>query len=200
LKHWEKIYQTKNFTEVGWYQKTPTVSLAFFEESKIPGDAKILDVGGGDSFLVDHLLDLGYLHVNVLDLSAKAIEKAKVRLGKGASKVTWINTDILHFEPMQKFHVWHDRAAFHFLLDQKEIEKYVQIANASISDGGWMLIGTFSDEGPTQCSGLPVTQYSIEKLTEVFKPYFQKIKCLQIDHITPGGAKQHYTFCSFRKI
>jgi SAM-dependent methyltransferase len=200
LKHWEKIYQTKNFTEVGWYQKTPTVSLAFFEESKIPVDAKILDVGGGDSFLVDHLLNLGYLHVNVLDLSAKAIEKAKVRLGKEASKVTWINTDILHFEPNQKFIVWHDRAAFHFLLDQKEIEKYVQIANASISDGGWMLIGTFSDQGPKQCSGLPVTQYSIEKLTEVFKPYFQKIKCLQIDHITPGGAKQHYTFCSFRKI
>ena len=200
LKHWEKIYQTKDFTEVGWYQKTPTVSLSFFEESKITKDAKILDVGGGDSFLVDHLLDLGYLHVHVLDLSAKAIEKSKVRLGKDASKVTWINTDILLFEPKEKFDVWHDRAAFHFLLDPKEIEKYVRIANESVSEGGLMLIGTFSDQGPTHCSGLPVTQYSIEKLAEVFSPYFQKTKCFQTDHITPGGAKQHYTFCTFRKI
>lgn len=199
-QHWEKIYQTKNFTEVGWYQKTPTVSLAFFEESKIPKTAKILDVGGGDSYLVDHLLDLGFAHIHVLELSRKAIEKAKNRLGEYATKVRWINSDILMFEPKEKFDVWHDRAAFHFLLDPQEIKDYVQKANESISEGGLMLIGAFSEQGPTHCSGLPVTQYSMDQLASVFRPYFQKTKCFQTDHITPGGARQHYTFCSFIKI
>ncbi|MCH6200694.1 class I SAM-dependent methyltransferase [Aquiflexum sp. LQ15W] len=173
-QHWENIYQTKNFSEVGWYQKTPTVSLAFFEASEIPKAAKIIDVGGGDSYLVDHLLDLDFAHIHVLDLSRRAIEKAKERLDKNASKVTWINSDILHFRPKEKYDVWHDRAAFHFLRDYDEIEKYVQIANHSITKGGLMLIGTFSDQGPTYCSGLPVMQYSMEQLAAVFKPYFKK--------------------------
>jgi 2-polyprenyl-3-methyl-5-hydroxy-6-metoxy-1,4-benzoquinol methylase len=197
--HWEKIYETKNFSEVGWYQKTPTFSLSFFEESALPKTSKIIDVGGGDSYLVDHLLDLGYLQVHVLDLSSKAIDKAKARLGENASKVTWIHSDVLHFETIEKYDTWHDRAAFHFLIDPQEIAKYVQIANNSLSENGLMFIGTFSDRGPTHCSGLPVTQYSIEKLTEVFSPYFQKINAFNTDHITPGGTRQHYTFCSFRK-
>lgn len=199
-KHWEKVYQTKNFTEVGWYQKIPTVSLSFFEEMEIPKNAKIVDIGGGESYLVDHLLELGYVHVHVLDISGKAIEKAKNRLGDTASKVTWINSDILMFEPKEKFDVWHDRAAFHFFLDPKEIEKYAQIAHSSLSKGGLLFIGTFSDKGPTHCSGLPVTQYSIEKLTEVFSPYFQKNNCFHTDHITPSGVIQHYTFCTFMKF
>lgn len=197
--HWEKVYQTKNFTEVGWYQKIPTLSLSFFEEMEVSKNAQVIDVGGGDSYLVDHLLQLGYAHLHVLDISGKAIEKAKDRLGENASKVTWFQSDVLRFEPQVKLDVWHDRAAFHFLLDQQEIEKYVQIAHKSLSENGLLFIGTFSDAGPTHCSGLPVTQYSMEKLTQVFSLYFQKINCFHTDHITPSGVKQHYTFCSFKK-
>ncbi len=154
LNHWEHIYQTKALNEVSWYQPKPETSLSFFTELQVSPEAKILDVGGGDSFLVDYLLDLGYLDLTVLDISATAIERAKSRLGERAKQVKWIVSDILDFVPQVRYDVWHDRAAFHFLTEEKEVERYVETAAQGIADNGVLILGTFSENGPKKCSGI----------------------------------------------
>ncbi|MFD2200798.1 class I SAM-dependent methyltransferase [Shivajiella indica] len=198
--HWENIYQTKEFHEVGWFQSRPDVSLEFIDILSVPKNAKIIDVGAGESYLVDHLLDRGFGNIYVLDISSSAIEKAKYRLGENAKKINWIVSDILEFKINIGFKLWHDRAAFHFLLKKEEIEKYVENAVKGIIPGGYLIIGTFSEKGPDKCSGLPVRRYSINELESTFLPYFKKIKALNIDHITPGGQVQNYSFCCFKRL
>ena len=199
-KHWDTIYQTKDLKDVSWYQPTPETSLGFFQQFKIPTTAKIIDVGGGDSFLVDHLLDLGYQDLSVLDISAEAIERAKQRLGEKAKKVTWIVADITTFKPSVAYDFWHDRAAFHFLTDEQDISKYLEIAYKSIGEAGLLVIGTFSDQGPKKCSGIDIKQYSETTMTLRLKEKFEKIECLRVDHKTPFDTLQNFIFCSFRKL
>lgn len=199
-KHWETIYQTKDLKDVSWYQPTPETSLGFFQQFKIPTTAKIIDVGGGDSFLVDHLLDLGYQNISVLDISAAAIDRAKQRLGEKAKKVTWIVADITAFKPSVTYDFWHDRAAFHFLTDEQDISKYLQTAYDSINEAGLMVIGTFSDQGPKKCSGIDIKPYSETTMTQRLKEKFEKIECLRVDHKTPFDTLQNFIFCSFRKL
>ncbi|MGS2763084.1 class I SAM-dependent methyltransferase [Sinomicrobium sp. M5D2P9] len=163
-KHWEHIYETKSPEEVSWYLPVPEVSLDFIESSGVPKTAKILDIGGGDSFLVDHLLRLGYQDISVLDISETAIEKAKERLGEQAKKVKWIVEDIANFQPDGMYDLWHDKAAFHFLTDKNEISDYVKTVGNHIVHGGFLVIGTFSEKGPKKCSGIEIQQYS-----EVFR-------------------------------
>ncbi|MCX8486439.1 MAG: class I SAM-dependent methyltransferase, partial [Crocinitomicaceae bacterium] len=127
--HWETVYETKSPQEVSWTQEIPQISLDFIQSFQLNKDARIIDVGGGDSLLVDHLLDLGFTNLSVLDISAHAIERAKVRLGEKASLVTWIISDINDFEPTEMYDLWHDRAAFHFLTTQKDIERYVELVS-----------------------------------------------------------------------
>ena len=153
-EHWENIYQTKNLSEVSWYQPTPETSLNFFKKFEVPLTAQIIDIGGGDSYLVDHLLELGYHNISVLDISSAAIERAKLRLGEKADKVTWIVSDITTFVPTQNYDIWHDRAAFHFLTDELSISKYVETASKVLSPSGILILGTFSNQGPTKCSGI----------------------------------------------
>lgn len=145
-KHWETVYETKNPDEVSWTQEIPKTSLAFIHSLGLDKSAKIIDIGGGDSKLVDFLLDQGFENITVLDISEKALEKAKIRLVEKAKKVTWIVSDILDFEPTETYDVWHDRAAFHFLTTDEEIEKYKSIVNKSVD--GFLIIGTFSENGP----------------------------------------------------
>ncbi|MCB9174719.1 MAG: class I SAM-dependent methyltransferase [Flavobacteriales bacterium] len=197
--HWENIYQTKQLTEVSWYQPTPQTSLDFIQELNTPLTAKIIDVGGGDSFLVDYLLKLGYSNITVLDISEAAIHRAKTRLGKLAKKVTWIVSDITEFKPNEQYDVWHDRAAFHFLTNQTDIKKYLEIVTNNTSINGQLIIGTFSENAPTKCSGIEIKQYSINDLETVFKPTFKKIKCSTINHPTPFNTVQNFTFCTFNK-
>lgn len=199
-QHWENIYQTKELNEVSWYQPKPATSLNFFEELTIPKNAKIIDIGGGDSFLVDHLIDLGYSEITVLDISEAAIQKAKTRLGNKAEKVTWIVSDIVEFQPTEKYDVWHDRAAFHFLTNKEEREKYVLIADQSLNSNGILIVGTFSVNGPFKCSGIEITQYSEESMLDQFKSKFEKVNCFTIDHTTPFNTIQNFLFCSFKKI
>ena len=198
-QHWENIYQTKELNEVSWYQPKPATSLNFFEELTIPKNAKIIDIGGGDSFLVDHLIDLGYSEITVLDISEAAIQKAKNRLGNKAEKVTWIVSDIVEFQPTEKYDVWHDRAAFHFLTNKEEREKYVLIADQSLNSNGILIVGTFSVNGPFKCSGIEITQYSEESMLDQFKSKFEKVNCFTIDHTTPFNTIQNFLFCSFKK-
>lgn len=195
--HWEKVYETKNSNEVSWTQTVPQTSLDFIHSFNLPKTASIIDVGGGDSRLADHLLEEGFTNLTVLDISEKAITKAKQRLGDKADKINWIVSDITLFEPKTKFDVWHDRAAFHFLTSKEQVEKYINIAEKSVS--GYIIIGTFSETGPKKCSGLDIQQYSDEKLESILSNGFIKLKCFTEDHTTPFNTKQNFLFCSFKK-
>lgn len=198
-KHWENIYQTKELKEVSWYQPTPKTSLDFIKELNVPTTARIIDIGGGDSFLVDYLLELGYQDVSVLDISETAIEKAKQRLGRKAKNVKWIVTDITTFKPTEKYDLWHDRAAFHFLTSEQDISIYLNTAQQSIKSNGFLIVGAFSEEGPKKCSGIDIRQYSETSMTQCFENLFTKIKCNVVDHKTPFDTTQNFIFCSFKK-
>ena len=197
--HWEKVYTNKQLNEVSWFQPTPQVSLDFIKELDISKDAAIIDVGGGDSFLVDHLLINGYTNITVLDISAAAIKRAKDRLAEKAFLVNWVISDINQFIPETKYDFWHDRATFHFLTTEKQIKNYFTAASGALSENGKIVIGTFSEDGPSTCSGLPVKQYSESGLTSAIKKWFQKIKCIHADHVTPFNTIQSFLFCSFKK-
>ena len=197
--HWDKIYQTKSLNDVSWFQPKPETSLNFFKEFNIPKEAKIMDIGGGDSLLVDHLLDLGYLHITVLDISATALERAKIRLGNRAGLVKWIEADAATFVSELQYDFWHDRAAFHFLTSEQEIEHYLQTVQASIKPSGILVMGTFSEQGPTKCSGIEIKQYSENSMSSLLTDFFEKIKCITVDHKTPFETIQQFIFCSFRK-
>jgi SAM-dependent methyltransferase len=198
-KHWENIYQTKDLKDVSWFQPTPETSLAFFKQFDVPTTAKVIDIGGGDSFLVDHLLDRGYENISVLDISAAAIQRAKLRLGDRAKNVKWIVADAANFKPTEKYDFWHDRAAFHFLTDEQEISNYLETAQQNIDPNGILVIGTFSEQGPKKCSGIEIKQYSEDSMTNRLKTFFEKIKCITIDHTTPFDTVQNFVFCSFKR-
>lgn len=196
-KHWETVYETKNPNQVSWTQETPKTSLELIQSFGLSKRARIIDVGGGDSKLVDHLLDQGFENITVLDISLKALEKAKQRLGERAKKVTWVVSDITAFKPERPFDLWHDRAAFHFLTTPEQIEKYKTIARTWVT--GYLIIGTFSENGPEKCSGLEIQQYSEAQLTAAFENGFEKMRCVIEDHKTPFDTVQNFVFCSFKK-
>ena len=198
--HWEKIYNTKQLTEVSWYQPAPQISLDFLNEQAIPKKAAIIDVGGGDSFFADHLLKLGYTDITVLDISEAAINRAKQRLGGDAEKINWIVSDIIELSTEKKFAFWHDRATFHFLTTEKQVQQYLSVAGKHLSENSKMLLATFSTIGPGKCSGLPVKKYSEQSLSALLKNWFQKIKCITVDHATPLNTIQNFLFCIFKKI
>ncbi len=196
--HWETVYETKQPNEVSWTQENPKTSLDFIRETRLDKTAKIIDIGGGDSNLVDFLLEEGYENISVLDISANALERAKKRLGKNAEKVNWIVSDITEFNPETRYDIWHDRATFHFLTTQEQIKKYAEITENWIND--FLIIGTFSENGPKKCSGLDIKQYSETAIENQFSDNFKKLKCITEDHITPFETKQNFTFCAFEKI
>lgn len=198
-KHWDHIYETRKSDEVSWHQPTPSLSLDLIQKFKIPVTGKIIDIGGGDSLLADHLLELGYQDITVLDISENAIEKAKLRLGNKASLVKWIVSDITTFKPTETYDFWHDRATFHFLIQDEDIDKYVNVVRVATNAGAIMVIGTFSETGPLTCSGLEIRRYSESSMTETFKRFFEKISCETSVHKTPFDTYQNFIFCSFRK-
>jgi|ERR1035437_402919 SAM-dependent methyltransferase len=198
-QHWDKLYKTKAEDEVSWFQPYPKTSIEFLELFQLPLSAKIIDIGGGDSHFVDVLLDKGYQNIWVLDISATAIERAKKRLGERASKVHWIVSDVTDFVAPVQFDFWHDRAAFHFLTTEDNIYKYISIAEDAIKQNGYLILGTFSENGPKKCSGLEIKQYSETSLSARFEVAFDRIKCIEEDHKTPFNTIQNFLFCSFRK-
>lgn len=195
--HWETVYETKNPDQVSWTQEVPKTSLDFISSFGLTKDAKIIDIGGGDSKLVDYLLEKGFENITVLDISEKALEKAKYRLGDKAKKVNWVVSDITEFEPTTTFDIWHDRATFHFLSTTEQVSKYMNTARKSVN--GFMTIGTFSENGPTKCSGLEIKQYTEQTLTDELKNGFDKIRCVTEDHTTPFNTTQNFLFCSFKR-
>lgn len=195
--HWEKVYETKNPDQVSWTQEIPKTSLDFIRSFGLGKSAKIIDVGGGDSKLVDCLLAEGYENITVLDISEKALEKAKNRLGEKAQRVNWVVSDITAFDPQNTYDIWHDRATFHFLTTPGQISKYLAIAQKSVKY--FMVIGTFSTNGPTKCSGLDVQQYDAQSLAAQFESGFNKLTCTTEDHTTPFDTAQNFLFCGFER-
>lgn len=198
-EHWENVFSRKQEDEVSWYQPLPKSSIEFFESHELPFDANIIDVGSGDSYFIDYLVDRGYKNIYALDISEHALSRLRIRLGKRGNTVQWIVSDILNFKTDIKFDYWHDRAAFHFLSDTTDIDKYIQISSTYINADGKLMIATFSESGPEKCSGLNVKHYSKAELEHQFENYFHKIKCENEVHQTPFNTKQHFTFCSFLK-
>ena len=197
-QHWETVYENKTPTQVSWTQDKPETSLTLIQETNLPKTAQIIDIGGGDSKLVDFLLEEGYQNITVLDISVKALEKAKKRLGKKSISVKWIVSDITEFEPTETYNLWHDRAAFHFLTTDQQIEKYTSIVEHCVTES--VIIGTFSKQGPTKCSGFEISQYDEDGLSKVFENRFEKVACLTTNHKTPFDTLQNFQFCSFKRL
>jgi SAM-dependent methyltransferase len=195
--HWETVYETKNSDQVSWTQEVPKTSLDFIQSFGLTKTSRIIDIGGGDSKLVDYLLEEGFENITVLDISAKALEKAQTRLGDKAKKINWVVCDVTDFEPYTSYDIWHDRATFHFLTTSEQVSKYMETARKSVN--GYLTIGTFSDNGPTKCSGLEIKRYSEQTLTTELNNGFDKIRCVTEDHLTPFNTTQNFLFCSFKR-
>ena len=196
-EHWEKVYETKSPHEVSWTQEIPETSLRLIKETNIAKDAAIIDIGGGDSKLVDFLLEEGFTNLTVLDISANALERAKKRLGEKASFVQWIVSDINEFNPTRQYAIWHDRAVFHFVTDEDNIKRYVDMVSKFTSEQ--FILGTFSENGPLKCSGLEIKQYNQEKLNHLFGHSFDLNNCFTEDHKTPFDTIQNFIFASFKR-
>lgn len=195
--HWENVYETKTPEEVSWTQKKPQTSLELIRSLGSDKSVKIIDIGGGDSNLADFLLEEGYENITVLDISEKALERAKRRLGKDAEKIQWIVADITLFTPEETYDIWHDRAAFHFLTHSEDISKYVRIAEKAVMKN--LIVGTFSKNGPKKCSGLAISQYDEESMNSIFENSFEKTDCITENHTTPFSTVQNFIFCTFKK-
>lgn len=198
-EHWEKVFSTKERTDVSWFQEYPKTAIDYLDRLNLPKTANIIDIGGGDSNFADALLEKGYQNIWVLDISAAALEKAKNRLGERANIVHWIVSDITEFQTDIKFDFWYDRAVFHFLTNEESINKYVSIVQQAVVQNGNFLLGTFSENGPLKCSGLEIKQYSEADMKSKFQNGFSAINCFTERHTTPFDTLQNFQFCGFKK-
>jgi ubiquinone/menaquinone biosynthesis C-methylase UbiE len=194
--HWDSVYKTKAAQQVSWFQEHATLSLEIIRSTGAGHGARIVDVGGGASTLVDDLLADGYRDITVLDLSAAALEVARQRLGSAGAAVRWVAGDIRHLElPSPSYDIWHDRAVFHFLTDPDDRQAYVRQVMRAVKPGGHVIVATFAPDGPAQCSGLPVTRYDHAQLHGEFGPAFELIDKASEVHETPWGSMQHFVYC-----
>lgn len=197
--HWESVYERKKPEEVSWYQEKPEYSLAMIESAGLGKEEPLIDVGGGASKLASVLHGLGYRDLTVLDISKKALETARQRMGAAADAVQWIEADVTRFRAPQRYRFWHDRAVFHFLTDPSERNRYLEVLRNSLSNPGYVMIASFSLEGPERCSGLPVQRYSHETLQQTLGPEFECLRRESEAHRTPGGVSQQFIYSLFRR-
>lgn len=198
--HWNRVYQTKLPENVSWYQQRPDMSLELIAESGVGKDAGIIDVGGGASVLVDHLLELGYTNLAVLDLSGAALSASRSRLGARAASVEWFEADVTSFEPPHRYALWHDRAVFHFLTDAGDRARYVATLSKALQPDGAVIIATFAPDGPPKCSGLDVVRYDEHSIVAELGAGFQLREVRRETHITPGKAEQRFNYFRFSSV
>ena len=198
-KHWEKVYTSKKPSEVSWYQPHLDISLELIARSGTTQNDHIIDVGGGASTLIDDLLNRGFRNLSVLDISPRAIDVTRRRLGNRCVLVEWIEESVLR-APLHKgaYRLWHDRAVFHFLTEPEDRQKYIQQLRHALSPGGAAVISTFSPEGPLRCSGLDVCRYSAQTLREELGTGFRLVESRPENHLTPSGTTQAFLYCLFR--
>jgi SAM-dependent methyltransferase len=200
-EHWDKTYADKAPDQVSWYRPHLDHSIAVIERAVVDRRAAIVDIGGGASTLVDDLLARGYSNVTVLDISRRALEQAKARLGTLAASVKWIEGDITRVQlPPSGFAFWHDRAVFHFLREEEDRARYLWSVRHSVPEGGQVLIGTFGPEGPERCSGLEVVRYSADQLRVQFGDDFKEIDRQMEVHVTPSGRTQQFVYWHARRV
>lgn len=198
--HWEQIYHTKESAQVSWYQLHPRLSLQYIRNTGAGRDASIIDVGGGASTLVDHLLDDDFQQITVLDISREALEIAQQRLAQRAGSVTWLEADITQANlPHHEYDIWHDRAVFHFLTKSHEREAYVKTVKEAVKPGGHVIVVTFASDGPESCSGLQVARYDPQSLHNEFGSGFELLDSTHENHQTPFGTEQKFIYCYCRK-
>jgi SAM-dependent methyltransferase len=197
--HWNRIYATKSSTDVSWYERSPITSLRLIQSLVSGSSAAVIDAGGGASSLVDRLLGSGLADLTVVDISERALNQARLRLSDQASAVAFVVADVLTWEPGRRYDIWHDRAVFHFLTYPADRDQYIDTACRAVRDGGVAVIGTFAEDGPTDCSGLSVSRYSPLELTTAFSPYFSLVSYEREEHVTPGGVVQPFTWVVLRR-
>ncbi len=200
-QHWENVYETKATDAVSWFQEHAELSLDLIRSTGAGKDAGIIDVGGGASTLVDDLVAEGYSDLTVLDLSAAALKAARRRLGEKENRVRWIVADITTVDlPPRRYDIWHDRAVFHFLTTPEQREAYVRTVFRSVKPGGHVIVATFAEDGPLQCSGLPVMRYRADELHDEFGEAFTLLKHTKESHQTPAGKLQQFVYCYCRRV
>lgn len=197
-EHWNQIYQTKGTDDFSWYQRCPDFSLALIAASGVSKDAGIIDVGGGASTLVDALLDDGYMHLAVLDLSGVALGHSRSRLGARANTVEWFEADVTSFNSPHRFGLWHDRAAFHFLTAADDRRGYVATLRRTLQPGGAVVISTFALDGPSRCSGLDVMRYDERSILAELGGEFRFQEFRRETHITPWKSEQRFNYFRFQ--
>ncbi len=193
--HWDEVYRTKSPEQVSWFQAEATLSLSLIGSLGLSHEAAILDVGAGASRLVDGLLDEGFHNLSVLDVSERGLTVARQRLGERAKHVQWITGDALSVDlPAAHYDLWHDRAAFHFLTDPADRARYVAQLRRALKPGGFVVLATFAEDGPTKCSGLEVQRYAPTQLAEVLGSGFTTVESDRELHTTPTGSSQAFTY------
>jgi SAM-dependent methyltransferase len=197
--HWENVYTSKGESEVSWFQESPAPSFELIAQAGATHRSAIIDIGGGASRLVDHLVEQGFQDITVLDLSAAALEAARRRLESRADRVQWIVADATAWEPVRAYDIWHDRAAFHFLTDESDRAAYIARLTRGVNAGGHAIIGTFALDGPEKCSGLPVARYDSASLAQVLGAGFRLVDTRRHEHATPWGSRQMFQFSVFRR-
>jgi SAM-dependent methyltransferase len=197
--HWETVYRTKQANEVSWYQAKPTISLDLIRRTVPDLSARIIDIGGGASSLVDELLRTGYSRITVLDISPAALAQAQQRLKALTSAIHWLEADVLTAKlPVGAFDLWHDRAVFHFFTAPRDQHAYIDQVRRAVRPGGYVLVATFAEDGPSRCSGLPVARYSTEDLSARFGKSFELVESVREQHVTPAGVTQPFVYCLWR--
>jgi 2-polyprenyl-3-methyl-5-hydroxy-6-metoxy-1,4-benzoquinol methylase len=199
-QYWEDVFANKAEDEVSWFQAEPTTSIEFIRHCGTAADAPVIDVGGGESRLVDRLLDAGYSDVTVLDISEHALEAAQKRLGARAADAQWIVADITGWTPPRRYRLWHDRAVLHFLTDPQDRAAYRRTLLATVQPGGCVIISTFALDGPARCSGLPVVRFSAETLAAELGPELRLVETVPEQHRTPRGAVQRFQYSRFTRL
>lgn len=198
--HWQNIYRTKDSKQVSWYTDHVASSLDRIESLELRLDAEILDLGGGASTLVDDLLNAGYSGVSVMDISSVALNIVRHRLGAAASRLRWIEGDVLNHDfDAESLELWHDRAVFHFLTESLDRETYRRQAARAIKPGGYLFLNVFADDGPEKCSGLVIRRHSEKELEDFFEPDFDSLSSARFSHRTPGGSDQRFVSVVLRK-
>ncbi|RUM27594.1 class I SAM-dependent methyltransferase [Rhizobium vallis] len=198
-EHWDEVYRTKAANSVSWYQPTPEPSLRALEELQLPATAALIDVGGGASSLADRLLERGWFDLTILDIAAPALDVAKARLQGDAGRVAWIVADVTEWRPGRRYDVWHDRAVFHFLTEPEQRLAYRHALETGTAPGSVVIIATFAPDGPERCSGLPVQRYDAAALAVEFGSAFALERDWREEHTTPGGGRQWFQWCVFRR-
>lgn len=197
--HWQDVYLSKGEQQVSWTQLDPQPSLSLIEKFCSDRGAAIVDIGGGASRLVDALLAHGFAAITIIDLSEAALQSAKARLGEQGASVQWVTADATSWQPPQPFDIWHDRAAFHFLVEEKDRAAYIDRLHAGVKPGGYAIIATFAPDGPEKCSGLPVQRYDPESLSKTIGSAFELVEHQLHRHVTPWGAEQSFQFSVLRR-